>query len=61
MKIFFILKQDIEGIKDRIFRDIKDIKLRNIRNLFENEEKQIYYKPIIVTIILNTKVTVIGI
>ena len=25
------------------------MKLRNIRNLFENEEKQIYYKPIIVS------------
>ena len=25
------------------------MKLRNIRNLFVNEEKQIYYKPIIVS------------
>ena len=54
----FRLEKEAEVIKDKILRDIE--------NLFEHEEEENYYKPIIVsnfwvTIILNTKVTVIEI
>ena len=54
----FRLKKETKAIKDRILRDIK--------NLFEHKEEENYYKPVRVsnfgvTVILNTKVTVIEI
>ena len=53
IRIFF------RQIKDRT---IKDRTIRDIKNLFEHEEeKENYYKPTSVTIMLNTKVTVIEI
>ena len=54
---FFRLEKEVKGIKDLV--------LRNIKNLFEYEkEEENYYKPVVttaVTIILNTKITVIKI
>ena len=44
-------------IKDR---ELKDRTLRDFKNLFEYEEKEgNYYKPVTVTIMLNTAVTVV--
>ena len=54
----FRREKETKAIKDRILRDIK--------NLFEHEEKENYYKPVRVSnfgviIILNTKVSMIEI
>ena len=38
MKNLFILEKETKAIKDRI--------LRGIKNLFENEEEDNYYKPV---------------
>ena len=72
----FRLEKENKAIKDSILRDIRNVfKLEKetkaikdiiVRDLFENEEEESYYKPVRVsnfgvTIILNTKLTVIEI